>query len=169
MNRVQMGDLLNYIRASDNRGFTEMTVEAWADQLGDLDFEDAKAAVREHFQTQAGVWLTQGHIRAGVKRIRAARVKAIEREIDGQIQIRRADHGTPAEEVARHRQLIDWIASGRMQLADYCDYHGGTHVLAANARDRTGMVLSAARRGARQIASQATGTPDGTRGAHRSA
>ena len=31
---------------------------------------------------------------------------------------------------------MGWVASGRMGVREYCDYHGGTHVLAANARPR---------------------------------
>lgn len=146
----QLSALLTYISSIDGRHTPTLMAEAWNDVIGHLPYEDAKQAVREHYRYSTE-WLKPAHIVTRVRAIRKERIAELERQIDGKIQIRRADHGTPAEEVARHRQLIDWIASGRMGVSEYCNYHGGTHVLAANARDRTGMVLSAARRGARAL------------------
>jgi hypothetical protein len=44
-------ELLGYISAGyDNRALSEATAQVWAEELGHVDFETAKEAVRSHFQ-----------------------------------------------------------------------------------------------------------------------
>lgn len=129
----QIATLLAYISSIDGRHTSTLMAEAWSDLVGDLDFEDAKAAVRDHYRASTD-WLKPAHILTGVRQIRKKRIQDLERHLDGEITIRRADHGTPQHEIAARKRLMGWVASGRMGVREYCDYHGGTHVLAANAR-----------------------------------
>lgn len=129
----QIATLLAYISSIDGRHTSTLMAEAWSDLVVDLDFEDAKAAVRDHCRASTD-WLKPAHILTGVRQIRKKRIQDLERHLDGEVTIRRQDHGTPQQEIATRKRLLDWIASGRMTLDGYCDYHGGTHVLAANAR-----------------------------------
>lgn len=131
----QIATLLAYISSIDGRHTSTLMAEAWSDLIGDLDFEDAKAAVRDHYRASTD-WLKPAHILIGVRAIRKRRIQELERHLDGEITIRRQDHGAPQDEIRTRKRLLDWIASGRMTIRDYCDYHGGTHVLAANARPR---------------------------------
>lgn len=136
MNPAQVATLLAYISSIDGRHTSTLMAEAWSDLIGGLDFEDAKAAVRDHYRDSTE-WLKPGHIIAGVKRIRSQRIREVERHVvDGHLTIRPADYGTPAEEVAALRRLRGWVASGRMGVQEYVEYHGGTHVLAAGVKTK---------------------------------
>ena len=46
----QIATLLAYISSIDGRHTSTLMAEAWSDLVGDLDFEDAKAAVRDHYR-----------------------------------------------------------------------------------------------------------------------
>jgi hypothetical protein len=134
MTPTQIATPLAYISSIDGRHTSTLMAEAWSDLIGGLDFEDAKSAVKDHYRDSAD-WLKPAHIVAGVKRIRAARIREVERHVlDGHLTLRPADYGTPAEEVKAMRRLRGWVASGRMGVREYVDYHGGTHVLAAGAK-----------------------------------
>lgn len=74
MNRDEMVDLLSLIAARDNRQVGETTVAVWLEDIGDLDFRDARTAVSDHFRNEPGVWLMAGHVRARVKAIRENRL-----------------------------------------------------------------------------------------------
>lgn len=74
MNRDEMVDLLSLIAARDNRNVGQTTVAVWLEDIGDLDFRDARRAVSDHFRDEPGVWLMAGHIRARVKAVREARL-----------------------------------------------------------------------------------------------
>lgn len=51
MNEPETRRLLGYISAGyDNRTLSEATAQVWAEELGHVDFETAKEAVRSHFQ-----------------------------------------------------------------------------------------------------------------------
>lgn len=134
MTPTQIATLLAYISSIDGRHTSTLMAEAWSDLIGGLDFEDAKAAVQAHYRDSTE-WLKPGHIVAGVKTIRAGRIRELERHVlDGHLTLRPQDFGTPTEEVQAMRRLRDWVASGRMGVREYVDYHGGTHVLAAGAK-----------------------------------
>lgn len=67
-------DLLSLISARDNRTVGQATVAAWCDDIGDLAFDDAREAVRQHFREAADTWLMAAHIRRRVKKLRADRL-----------------------------------------------------------------------------------------------
>ncbi|MGF0314636.1 hypothetical protein [Nocardia fluminea] len=56
--------LLARITASDNRTVGQANILAWHEEIGDLEFADAYAAVVEFFANSEGIWLTSGHVRA---------------------------------------------------------------------------------------------------------
>jgi hypothetical protein len=67
-------DLLSLIAARDNRTVGKTTVAVWVEDIGDLDFADARQAVAAHFREEPGVWLMAAHIRRRVRKIRAERL-----------------------------------------------------------------------------------------------
>lgn len=73
MQRSQTAKLLAKAALVDNRTVDAMTVEAWHEAIGHLDYDDAMAALTEHRRTSTE-YLQPAHITAGVKKIRAARV-----------------------------------------------------------------------------------------------
>ena len=112
----QMADLLNLISSTDGRNLTQQMPVAWMEIIGDLDFEDSKAAVVDHFQSSTE-WLMPAHVRAGVKRIRDKRLTAVGVDY---IYPNRADD--EIDMIGVRRELIDAIASGRMSKDDFEAY-----------------------------------------------
>lgn len=51
MNTPQLSMLLARIQVLDNRQVDALTLEAWEPLVGDLDYDDAVAAVNNHFRT----------------------------------------------------------------------------------------------------------------------
>lgn len=78
MNVMQAGELLARIQVHDNRKVDELTIEEWHHDLADVDFADALAAVRAHRRLPDPVYLSIGHVLAGVKRIRDARTAGVD-------------------------------------------------------------------------------------------
>lgn len=72
MTKSQVVALLAFITAYDRRTTSEIDDEAWYLAVGDLDFEDAKTAVAEHFRRSKD-WLMPVHVRDGVATIRTRR------------------------------------------------------------------------------------------------
>lgn len=72
MDAVEAAALLTLASLRDNRKVTEETAMAWAEDLSDIDFDDAKAALSRHFG-HSTEYLMAGHIRECVKAIRAER------------------------------------------------------------------------------------------------
>lgn len=52
MNLAETSDLLAFIARCDNRRVDDSTVVAWHSIVGEIPFDDALAAVREHFRTR---------------------------------------------------------------------------------------------------------------------
>jgi len=73
VNRDEIVDLLTLVAARDNRQIGQITVVAWLDDVGDLDFADCREAVRRHFRTSTE-WLMAAHVRQLVGAIRAERL-----------------------------------------------------------------------------------------------
>lgn len=73
MNRNEIVALLGLIAARDRRTVGEADVQVWGEDLDDVAFEDARAAVRVHFREKPGVWCTSGHIYAAAREIRRER------------------------------------------------------------------------------------------------
>lgn len=72
MTRSQAALLLGLAAARDRRTVGEADVLAWAEDLADVDFQDAREALGRHFRDSTD-WLLPAHIRALVKVIRADR------------------------------------------------------------------------------------------------
>lgn len=68
MNQTEVGKILTYVSAVDNRKLTKEAVLAWHQIIGDFVFEDAMEAVVRHFKESSG-WLMPVHVVDGVKRI----------------------------------------------------------------------------------------------------
>lgn len=75
MNKTETAALLAYASGRDSRKPDPAAVEAWFEDLGDLPFEDCRAAARQHFQTSTE-YLMPVHIRSIVRTIRTERIRA---------------------------------------------------------------------------------------------
>jgi len=74
VNATEMGDLLGYAAAFDNRTVGDAEILAWLDAIGDLPFDDARAAVAAHYGADPNSRLMPGHVRQRVKAMRGARL-----------------------------------------------------------------------------------------------
>lgn len=63
--------VLTKIQLGDNRQVDRLVILEWFDNIGQLDYQDAIAAVRAHRQTAPDTYLMPGHIIGQVKRMRA--------------------------------------------------------------------------------------------------
>jgi hypothetical protein len=66
-------DLLTVAAAYDRRKVGEADAIAWHAAIGDLPFEDSRAAVVAHYQ-ESGDWLMPSHVRTRVKDARRQRI-----------------------------------------------------------------------------------------------
>lgn len=73
MTPSEVATLLAKCAAYDRRTIGAADVAAWHDALHDVPFADASTAVTEHY-TRTSDWIGVAEVRAGVKRIRAARL-----------------------------------------------------------------------------------------------
>lgn len=110
MNHDEMVDLLSLIAARDNRNVGQTTIAVWLEDIGDLDFDDARAAVSAHFREEPGVWLMAAHVRQRVKKIRAERLH------DFQYVPVPGDENT-AVYLKAYREQREAVASGRREPA----------------------------------------------------
>ena len=74
MTPEQMIDLLSLIAARDRRTIGKADVAVWMEDIGDLDFNDARRAVADHFREEPDTWLMAGHVRRRVQAMRAERL-----------------------------------------------------------------------------------------------
>lgn len=63
MNTPELTLLLARIQAVDNRQVDQITLEAWEPLVGDLEYQDALAAVNHHFR-ESTAWLQPHNVRA---------------------------------------------------------------------------------------------------------
>lgn len=77
MTRSEIALLLGAIAGRDQRTIGDADVLAWHEDLGDLDFQDARAAVSRHFR-ETDARIMPAHIRRHVKVIRSERREAAE-------------------------------------------------------------------------------------------
>jgi hypothetical protein len=81
MNRSEIALLLGAVAARDQRTIGETDVLAWHEDLGDLDFADARTAVSRHFRDSTDR-IMPAHIRRQTRSIRdERRASAIVREL----------------------------------------------------------------------------------------
>ena len=69
MNTEELTTLLARIQVLDNRQVDELTIQAWAPLMADVNYLDAVQAVNLHFQ-RSGEYLKPAHVVAGVRSIR---------------------------------------------------------------------------------------------------
>ncbi|MEC4836857.1 hypothetical protein R2362_20185 [Mycobacteroides chelonae] len=67
MNRDEVIDVLSAVVAADRRTVGKADVDVWQAVIGDLPFDMAVKAVRDHLRECPDVWLQPGHIYARVK------------------------------------------------------------------------------------------------------
>lgn len=75
MNRAEIAQLLGLAAARDRRTVGTADVAAWFEDLGDLDFVDARTAISRHFRETTD-WLMPAHIRRHVAAIVRDRKRA---------------------------------------------------------------------------------------------
>lgn len=68
MNIEQTAKVLTKIQLIDNRQVGQLTILEWHDIIGDLEYEDAIAAVRIH-RNESTEYLTPAHIRMNISRV----------------------------------------------------------------------------------------------------
>lgn len=72
MNKTEMAKLLTIASAIDNRKLTTEAVEAWFMVIGDIDYDVAVEAVRQHFDASTD-YLVPNHVRVLSSRITKVR------------------------------------------------------------------------------------------------
>ncbi|WP_051367476.1 hypothetical protein [Hamadaea tsunoensis] len=75
MTRDEIRDLLRAARARDNRKITDDLITAWQQDLDDLPYALAEAALRWHYQ-HSHEWLMAAHIRANAAHLQRERLRA---------------------------------------------------------------------------------------------
>lgn len=75
MNVQEVAKVLTKIQAIDNRQVDELVLAAWVELIGNLEFSDALEGVNLHRLEKPGVWLEPGHVVAGARRAREARLR----------------------------------------------------------------------------------------------
>jgi hypothetical protein len=113
MTRSEIALLLGAIAGRDQRTIGDADVLAWHEDLGDLDFQDARAAVSRHFRETAAR-IMPAHIRHHVRIIRSERRETAEiRELPSRFE-------TDDERDDRIRRNVAKI---RALLADMAERH----------------------------------------------
>jgi hypothetical protein len=110
MNRSEIALLLGAVAARDRRTIGEADVLAWHEDLGDLGFDEARAAVSRHFRDTTE-YLMPAHIRHHVKVIRAENRKAAEvRELPSRFETDDERDERIRRNVAKIRKLLAGLA-----------------------------------------------------------
>lgn len=135
MDRNEVVDILTLIAARDRRTVGQADVAAWLEDIGDLTFEDARAAVARYYR-ESREWIMPADVRRLVRTIRAERIavapipapdaamsekgyrqalRAIVRRIgDGKTPFRAIEAGggsEPSEEYRKAREELDGRSS----------------------------------------------------------
>lgn len=124
MNRAETALALTLAAAFDRRTLGDTDVEAWHLVLGDLDFDDVKTAIAEHYATRRD-WLMPADIRDRVKAMRTARLTAVPDPIPD------AD---PDDTVA----YLEALRAGRTRIASNTDQQRPVAELVAKVEDGLG-------------------------------
>lgn len=66
--------VLARVQMDDNRQVDRVIVNSWAEEIGDLDFQDALEAVVMH-RRETTAWLMAAHVRENVRRIKNMRAR----------------------------------------------------------------------------------------------
>lgn len=73
MTKKELGELMDYLSAIDNRQITAEKLQVWFDLIGYLDFEDAKQAVVEAQRESSIQYVEAKHVIAFAAKIRDRR------------------------------------------------------------------------------------------------
>ena len=73
MTKGELGELMDYLSAIDNRQITAEKLQVWFDLIGYLDFEDAKQAVIEAQRESSIQYVEAKHVIAFAAKIRERR------------------------------------------------------------------------------------------------
>lgn len=110
MNHSEVAKLLALAASRDQRTVGDADVLAWHEDLEDLDFADAREALRRHFRESTDR-LMPAHIRRLVREIRAERrrvaAKAAPRELPGRFEHDEERDERKGRGVAKVRALLD--------------------------------------------------------------
>lgn len=106
MTRDEVIDLLTIVAATDKRTVGRSDVTLWCGYVGDLEFDDAKTAVIEHYRSTRD-WLMPVDVRTRVHGMRTARMAGVRLEAPG------VDPDDTAAYLAARRTQIAAVASGR--------------------------------------------------------
>lgn len=108
MNAVEVVQLLTYLDRAGVFRFVEGAEAVWGDALADLPARDVMETARVLVRSRSGAdrWVTPGDVRAGVKRIRSARLAAAPAPCP------RVDPDDVAAFQAARRALIAGVAAG---------------------------------------------------------
>jgi hypothetical protein len=108
---IEVGNLLGLMALADNRKPPEddearlAMIEFWLGMVGDLRYDDAALAVRDHYR-ESTEWMMPADVRQRVKAIRQARLDAA-----GPTEI-------PAELADRPIEARQWLQRTRDAIAD---------------------------------------------------
>lgn len=94
MNRNDVIDVLTAVAAADRRTVGQADVNVWQEVIGDVPFDFALRAVRDHLRESPGIWLEPGHV---YQRARAMMRDELEREPEQLREARQAVLDAKAE------------------------------------------------------------------------
>lgn len=76
MNEPEAFQLLTLASARDNRTVSQSVAKVWAEDLERVALADAIEGLKIHYREQPEKWLQPGHVIAGARRAREARLRA---------------------------------------------------------------------------------------------
>jgi hypothetical protein len=113
MNNSEIAKLLALAASRDQRTVGDADVLAWHEDIGDLDFDDAREALRRHFRESTDR-LMPAHIRRLVRTIREERrrleAKAAPRQLPGRFETDTDRDARKARGMAKVRAVLDTLA-----------------------------------------------------------
>lgn len=109
MTPAEAAELLTIAAAFDRRTISEPDAIAWAKALTGLNQRDCAAAIAAHF-AESNDYLMPAHVRAGVKRIRDARIRAVP---SSELEPADVDPDDPVAYRAAKLRLVKAIADGQ--------------------------------------------------------
>lgn len=102
MDAEQVAKVLTKIRAFDNRKVESLTIAAWVEAIGDLDYRECLEAVAEHFRTSTD-YIMPAHVRRLAEAIGSRRRAEA---ADEAIEARRALSGVRPQTTDRSREVL---------------------------------------------------------------
>lgn len=104
MTKTELGELMDYLSAIDNRQITAEKLQVWFDLVGYLDFNDAKAAVIEAQREESISYVEPKHVIAYAQKIKDRRKTDENRE--RALNIEPTKEGSPMPKCAHGKGLL---------------------------------------------------------------